>query len=66
MKIILEKAGRYSFDYNRYESVYQPPKGDIVMAHEGRYVTMKKADDEKKDFRYDLVTGELERINHYI
>lgn len=65
MKIILEKAGRYSFDYNRYESVYHPPKGEIVMTHEGRYITMKKDDDEKKDFRYDLVTGELERINHY-
>lgn len=65
MKIILEKAGRYTYDYDRYESIYQPPKGDIVMAHEGRYITIKKADDEKKDFRYDLVTGELERINHY-
>ena len=65
MRIVLEKTGRYTFDYDRYESIYQPAKGDIVMAHEGRYITIKKADDEKKDFRYDLVTGELERINHY-
>lgn len=65
MKIVLNKAGRYSFDYNSYTSRWIPGKGEIVMAHEGRYITMKKADDEKKDFRYDLVTGELERVNHY-
>ena len=65
MKIVLHKTGRYQYDYNSYTSRWIPAKGEVVMAHEGRYITMKKADDEKKDFRYDLVTGELERVNHY-
>ena len=64
-KIVLHQTGRYKFDYNSYTSRWIPAKGEIVMSHEGRYITMKKADDEKKDFRYDLVTGELERVNHY-
>ena len=63
--IVLEQAGRYAYNYIEGRSEWRPAQANIVMAHEGRYITIKKEGDEKKDFRYDLVTGELERINHY-
>ena len=66
MKYILENAeGRYVFNRRTYDYDWIAPQGTIHMAHEGRYITLRKEEDEKKEFRYDLVTGEFERVNHY-
>lgn len=66
MKYILENAeGRYVFNRRTYDYDWIVPQGTIHMAHEGRYITLRKEEDEKKEFRYDLATGEFERVNHY-
>lgn len=66
MKYILENAeGRYVFNKRTYDYDWIAPQGTIHMAHEGRYITLRKEEDEKKEFRYDLATGEFERVNHY-
>lgn len=66
MKYILENAeGRYVFNRRTYDYDWIAPQGTIYMAHEGRYITLRKEEDEKKEFRYDLATGEFERVNHY-
>ena len=66
MKYILENAeGRYVFNRRTYDYDWIAPQGTIHMAHEGRYITLRKEEDEKKEFRYDLSTGEFERVNHY-
>ena len=66
MKYILENAeGRYVFNRKTYDYDWIAPQGTIHMAHEGRYITLRKEEDEKKEFRYDLATGEFERVNHY-
>lgn len=67
MKIILEKVPTHHLVYNRRTYEYEPrvKEGEITLAHEGRYITLRKDVDEKKEFRYDLATGEFERINHY-
>ena len=66
MKYILENAeGRYVFNRRTYDYDWIAPQGTIHMAHEGRYITLHKEEDEKKEFRYDLATGEFERVNHY-
>ena len=66
MKYILENAeGRYVFNRRTYDYDWIAPQGTIHMAHEGRYITLRKEEDEKKEFRYDLATGEFERVNHY-
>ena len=66
MKYILENAeGRYVFNRRNYDYDWIAPQGTIHMAHEGRYITLRKEEDEKKEFRYDLATGEFERVNHY-
>lgn len=67
MKIYLEKISNHGLVYNRrtyeYETIQK--EGEITMTHEGRYIALRKDTDEKKEFRYDLSTGEFERINHY-
>lgn len=40
-------------------------KYTIIMRKEGKYLTLDKPSDEGKSFRYDLSTGEFERINYY-
>ena len=66
MKYILENATRRNvFNRRTYEYECIEPQGTIHMAHEGRYITLRKEEDEKKEFRYDLATGEFERVNHY-
>ena len=66
MKYILENTeGRYVFNRRTYDYDWIAPQGTIHMAHEGRYITLRKEEDEKKEFRYDLATGEFERVNHY-
>lgn len=66
MKYILENAeGRYVFNRRTYDYDWIAPQGTIHMTHEGRYITLRKEEDEKKEFRYDLATGEFERVNHY-
>lgn len=66
MKYILENAeGRHVFNRRTYDYDWIAPQGTIHMAHEGRYITLRKEEDEKKEFRYDLATGEFERVNHY-
>lgn len=66
MKIVLESArGRHAWNRRTGEYDYIPPQGEISMNHEGRYITLRKDEDEKKEFRYDLATGEFERVNHY-
>lgn len=66
MKYILENAeGRYVFNRRTYDYDWIAPQGTIHMAHEGRYITLRKEEDKKKEFRYDLATGEFERVNHY-
>lgn len=66
MKYILENAeGRYVFNRRTYDYDWIAPQGTIHMAHEGRYITLRKEEDEKKEFRYNLATGEFERVNHY-
>lgn len=66
MKYILENAeGRYVFNRRTYDYDWIASQGTIHMAHEGRYITLRKEEDEKKEFRYDLATGEFERVNHY-
>lgn len=66
MKYILENAeGRYVFNRRTYDYDWIAQQGTIHMAHEGRYITLRKEEDEKKEFRYDLATGEFERVNHY-
>lgn len=61
---VLEKP-RTRFNVISYEYEPRDSRGTITMAHEGRYITLKKYGDAKKEFRYDLSTGEFERINHY-
>lgn len=65
MKYVLENGNRYKWNPVTYEYEIIPCAETIKMAHEGRYITLKKDSDEKKEFRYDLSTGEFERINHY-
>lgn len=66
MKYTLENAeGRHVFNRRTYEYDWIAPQGTIHMAHEDRYITLRKEEDEKKEFRYDLATGEFERVNHY-
>ena len=66
MKYILENAeGRHVFNRRTYDYDWIAPQGTIHMAHEGRYITLRKEEDKKKEFRYDLATGEFERVNHY-
>ena len=66
MKYILENAtGRHVFNRRTYDYDWIEPQGTIHMAHEGRYITLRKEEDDKKEFRYDLATGEFERVNHY-
>jgi len=66
MKYTLENAeGRHVFNRRTYDYDWIAPQGTIHMAHEGRYITLRKEEDEKKEFRYDLATGEFERVNHY-
>ena len=66
MKYILENAeGRHVFNRRTYDYDWIAPQGTIHMAHEGRYITLRKEEDEKKEFRYNLATGEFERVNHY-
>ena len=66
MKYILENAnGRYVFNRRTYDYEWIEPQGTIHMAHEGRYITLRKEEDDKKEYRYDLATGEFERVNHY-
>lgn len=62
---VLEEPCGYKFNRRTYEYESITAKGTIVMEHEGRYITLRKNEDKKKEFRYDLVTGEFERINHY-
>ncbi|MBR6252667.1 MAG: PcfJ domain-containing protein [Clostridia bacterium] len=66
MRYILENAtGRHVFNRRTYSYDWIEPQGTIHMAHEGRYITLRKEEDDKKEFRYDLATGEFERVNHY-
>ena len=66
MKYILENAtGRHVFNRRTYDYEWVEPQGTIHMAHEGRYITLRKEEDDKKEYRYDLATGEFERVNHY-
>lgn len=66
MKIVLENyTGEYRYNRRTYEHKWIPCQGEITMKHEGRYITLRKDTDEKKEFRYDLATGEFERVNHY-
>lgn len=66
MKYTLENAeGRHAYSRRTYSYEWIAPQGTIHMAHEGRYITLRKEEDEKKEFRYDLATGEFERVNHY-
>lgn len=37
----------------------------IVMEKEGKYITLRKEGDDKREFRYDLSTRNFERIRHY-
>lgn len=65
-RIVLEKYdGDWKFNRETFDYEYVPREGEIFMKHEGRYITLRKDTDEKKEFRYDLATGEFERINHY-
>lgn len=66
MRYILENVtGRHVFNRRTYSYDWIEPQGTIHMAHEGRYITFRKDEDEKKEFRYDLASGEFERVNHY-
>lgn len=66
MRYILENAtGRHVFNRRTYNYEWIGPQGTIHMEHEGRYITLRKEEDDKKEFRYDLATGEFERVNHY-
>lgn len=66
MKYTLENAsGKWVYNRRTYEHEWVEGKGEITMTHTGRYITLKKDIDEKKEYRYDLATGEFERINHY-
>ena len=40
-------------------------KDQIIMNKDGRYLILDKPSDTSKSFRYDLSTGEFERINYY-
>ena len=66
MKIVLENyTGEHKFNRRTWDYEWVPCQGEINMKHEGRYITLRKDTDEKKEFRYDLATGEFERVNHY-
>ena len=66
MKYILENAtGRHIYNRSTRDYEWIEPQGTIHMAHEGRYITLRKEEDDKKEYRYDLATGEFERVNHY-
>lgn len=66
MKYILHKQNAgYEFNRRTYDYDWVEPKGTIHMTHEGRYITLRKEEDDKKEYRYDLASGEFERINHY-
>ena len=38
---------------------------EIYMNKEGKYITLRKPEDPRKEFRYDLSNHEFERITHY-
>lgn len=38
---------------------------EIYMNKEGKYITLRKPEDPRKEFRYDLSRYEFERITHY-
>ena len=40
-------------------------KDKISMHKDGKYLILNKKSDESKSFRYDLSTGNFERINYY-
>ena len=40
-------------------------KDQIIMNKDGKYLIFDKPSDTSKSFRYDLSTGEFERINYY-
>ena len=66
MKIMLAKySGEYRFNRRTYDYDWIESKGEITMTHAGRYITFVKDNDDKKEYRYDLATGEFERVNHY-
>ena len=66
MKFLLENAhAQYVWNRSTCDYEWTEPQGEITMTHEGRYITLVKDCDDKKDYRYDLATGEFERINHY-
>lgn len=45
--------------------IYKNTDLEITAEKNGRYINLKKHNDNKKEFRYDLVNEEFERINHY-
>ena len=38
---------------------------EIMATKNGRYINLVKKSDKDKEFRYDISTGQFERINHY-
>ena len=66
MRFVLENyTGEHRFNRRTWDYEWHEPRGEITMTHAGRYITLVKDTDDKKEFRYDLATGEFERINHY-
>ena len=66
MKIVLENfEGKHVWNRRTWDYEWVTCEGTINMVHEGRYIALRKDTDEKKEFRYDLASGEFERVNHY-
>lgn len=38
---------------------------EIMAVRDGRHIYLTKRNDDKKEYRYDIVNGTFERINHY-
>lgn len=47
------------------DEMYKGTSREIKATKNGRYINLVKESDKKKEFRYDISTGEFERINHY-
>jgi DNA-directed RNA polymerase subunit beta' len=67
MRFVLENyTGEHVFNRRTWDYEWKENEGEIMMTHAGRYITLVKDTDEKKEYRYDLATGEFERINRQL
>lgn len=45
--------------------LYEGTDLEIMAVRQGKYIYLTKKSDERKEYRYNIVNGKFERINHY-